>query len=172
MKVENYLSQRRSAILKKWLDQILDTYPDDAKRFLKEQKDPFANPVGSTISKEIHHLYDEFLKGADPEKMSPILDRIIRIRAIQDFLPSQAIAFIFILKGIIRDEFKSGTAEGPAWDDLMVIENRIDRMALLGFDIYMACREKLYEIRAKEEKNQVSGLLKRAGLIVDINEAR
>ena len=167
MNVENFLSQKKSTILKKWLDQILDTYPDDAKRFLKEQKDPFANPVGSTISKEIHHLYDQFLKGVDPEKISPILDRIIRIRAIQDFSPSQAIAFIFILKGIIRDEFKPGSEEGPTWDDLVVIENRIDQMALLGFDIYMKCREKLYEIRANEAKNQVSGLLRRAGLMVD-----
>jgi len=167
MNVENFLSQKKSTILKKWLDQILDTYPDDAKRFLKEQKDPFANPVGSTISKEIHHLYDQFLKGVDPEKISPILDRIIRIRAIQDFSPSQAIAFIFILKGIIRDEFKTGSKERPTWDDLVVIENRIDQMALLGFDIYMKCREKLYELRANEAKNQVSGLLKRAGLMVD-----
>ena len=100
MNVEKFLYEKKSTILKKWLDQILDTYPDDAKRFLKEQKDPFANPVGNTISREIQHLYDEFLKGIDPEKMSPILDRIIRIRAIQDFSPSQAVSFIFILKGI------------------------------------------------------------------------
>jgi hypothetical protein len=41
-------------------------------------------------------------------------------------------------------------------------------MALLAFDVYMARREKLYEIRSNEAKNQVSNLLKKAGFICEI----
>jgi hypothetical protein len=42
-------------------------------------------------------------------------------------------------------------------------------MALLAFDIYMKCREKVYEIRANEAKSQVSGLLRKMGLLCDVS---
>ena len=48
------------------------------------------------------------------------------------------------------------------------MESRIDDLALLAFDVYMNCREKLYEIKANEAKNQVSRLLKKAGMIVEL----
>ena len=57
----------------------LETYPKDTLRFLKKQKNRFANPVGSTISKEIENIYEELLKGIDVERVSPILERIIKI---------------------------------------------------------------------------------------------
>jgi len=41
-------------------------------------------------------------------------------------------------------------------------------MVLRGFDLYTNCRERIYEIRAKEAKNQVSRLLQRAGLLCEI----
>ena len=50
----------------------------------------------------------------------------------------------------------------------MDFETKIDELALLAFDIYMTHKKKLYEIRANQAKNQVSKLLKRAGLICEI----
>jgi hypothetical protein len=44
------------------------------------------------------------------------------------------------------------------------IESRIDGLALLCFEVYMKRREKLYELRINEVKNQVSGLMRRTGL--------
>ena len=166
MALEKLLRQKKSAIIKKWVHHVLETYPVDAKRFLIEQKDSFANPVGTTLSKEIASLYETFLEGMDADRLSPTLDRIIRIRAIQDFTPSQAVSFIFDLKRIIRSEIK-----GEARDlsgELSALESDLDDLALLGFDIYMRCREKLYEINANEAKNRVSRLLRKAGLICEI----
>ncbi|WP_157067602.1 hypothetical protein [Desulfosarcina cetonica] len=40
-------------------------------------------------------------------------------------------------------------------------------MALVAFDIYVACREKIFELKATESRNQFFGSLKRAGLIVE-----
>ena len=34
----------------------------------------------------------------------------------------------------------------------MIFEARIDKLALLALDIYMKCREKIYEIRLNEVK--------------------
>ncbi len=165
--LESLLLQRRSAILKRWFDAILDTYPPDTQRFLKKQKDRFANPVGTTLFKEMEELYQETLQGFDRERLSAILDRIIRIRTVQDFSPSGAVGFLFALKGIIRSEIhpESGDA-AREWIDL---EERIDGLALLAFDIYMQCKEKVFEIRVKETQNQVSRLLRKTGMFCELS---
>jgi len=170
MKLETLLTQNRSTIVNRWLDQILDTYPDDTHKFLKKQKNQFANPVGYTLSEEIDRLYTELLQGIDSDRATSILDRIIRIRAIQDFSPSQAVGFILRLKEVIREKLETEIQENRLSDELILFESRIDDLILLAFEVYMRCREKLYEIRANETKNQVYRLLKKADLISEIPE--
>ena len=170
MKLEKLLSEKGPAVLDRWLKLILESYPADAQRFLKKQKDPFANPVRHTISKEIESIYEELLKGVDRDRVSPFLDRIIRIRAVQDFSPSQAIAFIFLLKKVIREALGKEIAEYQLSDDLLVLESKIDDLALIAFDVYMGCREKLYSLSAKEARNQVYRLLQKKGLMAEIPE--
>jgi len=164
MELKNLLLQKSSTILEKWFDLILETYPADTKRFLKQQRDRFANPVGTAISQEIEHLFQELVKGVEADKAYSSLDRIIRIRAVQDFPPARAVAFVFMLKGIIRSEVGRDLRDQDLVDQLLAFESRIDDLGLLAFDIYVKCREKLYEIRVNETRNQVSGLLRKAGL--------
>ena len=168
MKLQAILTQNAPAVVKTWIRITLDTYPTNAKRFLNEQKDPFANPVGHTLSQEIENIYFELLKGLNPENVSSFIDYMIKIRAVQDFSPSQAISFIFLLKKAIRGELKKEIQENRLQDECMDFETKIDELALLAFDIYMTHKKKLYEIRANQAKNQVSKLLKRAGLICEI----
>ena len=172
MKLTKLLAQKKAPIVRRWLDLTFETYHADAQRFLRKQKDRFANPVGTTISKEIENLYDELIEGLEPERVSPLLDRIIRIRAVQDFSPSLALAFVFLLKKAIKEEIQEEILEDPLSEDLSIMESRIDDLALLAFDIYMNCREKLYDIRANEAKNQVSRLLQKAGMISEIPEQK
>jgi hypothetical protein len=168
MKLEAILRQKAPAVVKRWIRMTLDTYPSDAKRFLNEQKDPFANPVGHTLSQEMENIYLELLKGLNPETVSSFLDYMIKIRAVQDFTPSQAVAFTFFLKKAIREELKKEIRENRLQDECLDFETRIDELALLAFDIYMTHKKKLYEIRANQAKNQVSKLLEQAGLICEI----
>ena len=169
MKLEELLLQRATQILKRWAALVFETYPSDAQRFLKKQKDPFANPVGNTLSRGMETFLHEFLGEADPEKLAHALDGIIRVRAIQEFSPSGAVRFIFLLKRIIREETEQEIRERRIPPkELLALESRLDDAALAGFDVYMGCKEKVYEIRAREAQNRVSGLLRRAGLIADI----
>lgn len=168
--LENLLLPKKKAILKKWFDLIVETYPEETSRFLRREKDPFANPVGSTIAKGIEEVFEELLKGNDTDRFTSFLDRIIRVRAIQDFTPSQAIAFIFLLKKVVREEAEKEIREKNLSDELVRFESKIDALALLSFDIYMKCREKLYEVRANEVKNRYLYLLKRANLLYEIPE--
>jgi hypothetical protein len=168
MKLQEILAQKAPSVVKTWLRMTLETYPADAKRFLNEQKDPFANPVRHSLSQEMENIYFELLRGFNPENVSSFLDYMIKIRAVQDFSPSQAVAFIFFLKKAIREKLKREIQENRLQNECMDFETRIDELALLAFDIYMIHKKKLYEIRANQAKNQVSRLLERAGLICEI----
>jgi len=172
MDLEKFLTQNKSSILKKWFNSILDTYPAETANMLKKEKNQFANPVGSTIYQGMDGLYQELIKGIDPETISPFLDRIIRIRAIQDFSPSRAIAFVFTLKDLVRAQMEGADTRQDALStsDMALFETRIDQLALIAFDIYMQCREQLYEIRVDEVKNRSHRLLQRANLLAEIPE--
>ena len=144
---------------------ILDTYPADTSRIFKRDKDRFTNPVGYTISQEIITLYDELLHDMNHEKISTCLNNIIRIRSVQDFPPSQAIAFIFLLKKVIREELVGEIEERQALKQLSEFESRIDKLALLALDIYVQCREKVHQIvigEVKAEREMAMRLLEKA----------
>ncbi|MFH1293539.1 MAG: RsbRD N-terminal domain-containing protein, partial [Pseudomonadota bacterium] len=98
------------------------------------------------------------------------LENIIRIRSIQDFKPSQAIGFVLQLKKLVREMLESKAPINGLSGELQAFENRIDDIALLAFDIYSQCRQKIYEIRVNEVKNQLGRLLKRANLTFEIPE--
>lgn len=168
MTLEKILLQKREDIQGRWLECLLNTYATDARRFFRKQKDHFANPVGTTFDAELENLLLAFLERADGETLRPILDRILRMRAVQDFDPSRGLSFLFSLKDIVREVAEKEILEQNLAREVVELEARIDRMALLAFDVYMGCRETLYELKANQMKNQVSGLLRRAGLISEI----
>jgi hypothetical protein len=81
MNLANFLSEKRSRIVKKWSNLLIETYPDDTQRFLKKERDQFANPVGHVISKEIGALFDELLKDGDTNKIYSCLQNIAAEKA-------------------------------------------------------------------------------------------
>jgi hypothetical protein len=170
MSLEKLLQQKKSVILERWFDSILETYPTDTKRFLLKKKNRFANPVAHEISRGIEEIFDNILKGENSEDVSPFLDKIIRIRAVQDLSPSQALGFIFHLKKLIREELAENMGESRISEDVWELERKIDAMGLMSLDIYTKCREKLYELRVKEVKNRVGKLIERANMMCGIPE--
>jgi len=165
MDLNKLLKEKKSAFLKRWFNFIVETYPDEATRFLKYQKDRFANPVGHALTQALDRLFEEVVCGVDPQRAAPALDQIIRIRAIQNFSPSQAVAFVFFLKTVIREALEEDIKQSGIKEELLVIETRIDQLALLAFDQYMGCREKLYDLKANELHRQTYRLLQRAKII-------
>jgi hypothetical protein len=148
--LSDLLLEKRGAIVQQWVHLTLATYPADAGRFLREEKDPFANPVGSTIAQVLQSVFGELLTETQPDRLRTLLDGVVRIRSVQDFSPSQAIGFIFLLKPVIREELGKAAGEGPIAKELLEFEARIDQVALLAFDLFMQCREQIFEIRVKE----------------------
>jgi len=130
----------------------MDSYPADASKLLKQDKDRFDNPIGYSVSQEIKAIYEELLSDMHSDKLLSSLDNIIRIRAVQDFTPSQAIAFIFKLKKAVRDELGHEIRSNKIFKELLDFESRIDELALFALDLYVKCREKIHEIRVGEVK--------------------
>ncbi len=168
MSLADLLAEKRVSVVRKWCNLVLETYPEQSRKFLKKQKDRFANPVGRTIVEGIESIYDELLHEANSDKISLYLDNIIRVRAVQDFSPSRSINFVFGLKRIIREALKEEILQGDISKELLAFESRIDGLALLCFDIYSQCRQRLSDIRVNEVKNQSARLLKMAGLVYEI----
>ena len=168
MNLKQHLKEKKPDILKKWFDAIAGTYPGDTASFLKKQKAQFTNPVGYTLSEGMDHLFEGLLQGLLPDEVSRYLDSIVRIRAIQDFSPSEAVAFIFQLKKTVRKELGSEIlAQQGASEELKAFESAIDDLALYAFDLYMKCREKIYELKANEARSMTFRLLQQAHLIVN-----
>ena len=171
MKLNNLLLDKKSAIVKKWLNEIYDSYPVNTSQFLKGQKDRFLNPVGHTFSEAIEGLYDEIiLSEGNSEKLLILLDNIIRIKAVQSPNPSEAVSFIFLLKNVIRKKLKKEIKGYHLFEEMQFIESRVDDIALLAFNIYMKCKEQIYDIRVNEVKKMSFRLLKSANLITDMSD--
>ena len=153
MRLNNLLAERKTAIVKKWFSLTIETYPPDTAKFLQSKNDPIANPVGRTIYHGLEELFDELLKGIDHETAINLIDPVIRIRTVQNYSPSQAIGFIFFLKKVIRENFHKEIFEEELLDELLAFESKIDELGLIAFNVYMKCKEKIYEIKANEMKN-------------------
>jgi hypothetical protein len=158
--VWEHLELKSPQILGKWSRLICETYPADTIGFLQSEADRFVNPVGYVISQEVKAIFDELLHGMDPARLTAYLTEIIKIRAVQEFTPSQAVGITFLLKKAVREELADEIEADRSCSELLDFESRVDTLALLAFDIYMKCREKVCDIRVNEITNQRDSVLR------------
>jgi len=164
MGLHEILRENRDEIVARWFERTIDTYPSDARRFFRNLDDPISNPVGSTIFRGMSEAFDRVLEGGDldTEGVRAALDDIMRVRAVQEFTAAMAVSFVFDLKVIVRHALGTQIGEKRIVEDFLTFEGRIDKLALLAFNIFMQCREKIYELRAWEFKNRTARILQRA----------
>jgi hypothetical protein len=166
MRLEKLIAKQKKQILSKWFEVLAATYPADTARFLKANPDGFTNPVGGTARRSMESLLDALIRNASPDELTPLLDPLIRIRAVQTmFSPSQATAFILDLKSILRTGLAGKIKDPQDRDDLQAFEQRIDHLLLIAFDIFISCREKIYHLKATEEQSKIYRAFARAGLV-------
>jgi hypothetical protein len=165
MTLVDLLKKEKAVIYKNWLERVFETYPKDTAVFLNKQKDRFANPVGHALSEGIREILEILVEQRDLCDISASLESIVKIRSIQGQPPSDALSFVYFPKRIVREYFKTEIEKLSLFEDLEKFDARIDEMALMAFDIYMSCREKLSDIRVNEVKRQVSQILKRTGFV-------
>ncbi len=163
MNLSELLHKNRDRIEERWRDSIYRTYPIDTVGFMRRQRDEFANPVGQRTSAAVGAIVDAMLtEGLDSEVVKPHLDEIVRVRAVQDFSPSQAVGVIYLLKTVVRDLVRGVDGGESLYGELLQFESKIDSLALLSFENYCICRDQINQLRVDEIKRQHSRLLERA----------
>ncbi len=151
MSLKEILLTNKEKILSLWIDRTLNSYI--ASGFFKSSGDRFANPVGANIREGLTRLFEQVLDKATPKEMLAPLDQVIRIRAVQEFSPSQAVAPILELKWVVRQVLTVGKKKRPSAEELDDFDCDVDRLGLLAFDLYTECREQLYKNRVHEIKS-------------------
>ncbi len=151
MNLAETLQEKKKQILTLWIDRTLDSYSSSG--FFKKSLDNIANPIGTNIRDGLSKIFDYLLEGADSENFVKPLDQVVRIRAIQDFSPSQAIVPFLELKWVIRQVLNDSNKTKHLVHDLTELDCEIDRLALAAFDKYVECREQLYRVRINELKS-------------------
>jgi hypothetical protein len=163
------LNTRRSEIIKGWFDHVIKTYPADSARFLVNVKDPFANPVGATTLQSLDDVFSALVSGKTCDELIPLLDPVIRIRAVQEFSPSASVSFVLHIKTLVRDLFeKEIKAGGISRSDLESFDSKVDGLCLIAFDIYMGCREQIFRFRADHVKSRTLKLLEKADILCEV----
>ena len=150
MELGTLLKRKKPAILKKWLGEIFDTYPSDTSRFLQGEQDIFANPVGHAIAANAEHLLNGLIKKDAIVSLSAYLEQIIRIRAVQDFTPSEAVSFIGSLKTAITGRLKTEIHKYNLWDEWGEFETRIDSLTQCAYELHTEMKKRIDLIRTKE----------------------
>ena len=161
MTFNDLLMEKRTAILDRWRNAILESYPPDTSKFLKSEKDRFNNPVGDIVRRDTEIIIDQLLHGKRFNGSPQFPQDLIKIRAVHDFSAAEAISFIFALKKVIKEEISNDVSQYLG--DFLELETRIDELALVAFDVYMRSRETIHEIRVGEIKRRSQAALQASG---------
>jgi hypothetical protein len=164
MKLTELLTQNKPKIVDLWLQHVLESFPPETARFYKNIKDRFDNPMGYRLNQAMPALFEALLQGMARDDLMARLDEVISVKAIQNVSPSQALAFLFTLKNVVREVLARELAQADLAAELHEFDLTVDGMALLGFDVYTQRREKLCEIKVDEFKRRVGGLLRKSGV--------
>ncbi len=148
-------SETRRLIAERWLERLLRTYPENSSRILHVEKDPFRNPIGHAFKEGLSILVEEVFGGMNAARIAAAMDSIVRIRAVQDFTARQTVSFVFLLREIAREQVPDDE------EILKTLDQRVDELALIAFDLFTSCREKLCEIKAGELKRSMYVQLRR-----------
>lgn len=158
------LKSRKDTLCKRWFEAIVDAYPGETSRFLKKNKDQFANPMGNTLSKGTAEIVEALLAGAELSAMQKPVADIVRVRAIQNFEPATVVSFVLVLKKVVRDLLEPEWSERATVEGFLEFSAKIDQVCLLACNELVACREKISELKVNEVKRRVSNVLKHSPL--------
>jgi len=150
MTLRDFLEEKKSIILQRWFDRILEDYPLETQPFFRENKSPYSNPIGFTLRRGMKGIIDEILKPAGLEEARAILEPVMKVRAVENLPPSQGGNFILPLREVVAEIVRDQERRN-LWDqEWLELNSRITQLALLGINLYSECREKVNQLRIKE----------------------
>jgi len=165
MGLNEAIEARSVELAQKWAELMLGTYPAETQVVWRNNRDQFSNPVGEAIRTAATELIPLLLAWNDAVAVANALERIVKIRAVQDFSPGQALSFVFLLKKLLRQEFTAELSARGELEELLRFETKVDNLAVIAFDLYVAAREQISRMRVEEVKRAQVNILRRANLM-------
>ncbi len=162
MELKQILKKNKESYIKKWFHATIDTYPQQTAKFLGKDSNRFDNPVGATTHETIEDVFNLILEDFNQEMLEKALDPVIRIRAVQAFSASEAVSFVFALKGIGENIIDANL--------IREFDKLVDKIALAAFNRFMKCREEIFLLKATESKRRIHRAFERAGLVAELTE--
>lgn len=169
MTLRELLIKNKNALCSRWFDIMADTYPPETGKFLRSKKNQFDNPVGSAVRSGMDSIFDYLVAGkAADEELKKLLDHMVRVRAIQDFSPTLAIGFLLEIKPVIREALGKDIERHGLHKEMVKLEAMVDLLMLDAFEIYVACRETLFDLRSKELRSMYAQAIKHSGMLCEV----
>ncbi|WP_202320237.1 hypothetical protein [Archaeoglobus neptunius] len=134
--------------LKNWIESVLSGYSVKPVFEVVE----YIEDAGGGILDGFLMAYEG--KSVD-EKVEEAIDNLMRFLATdRNLSPSESIRLVFRLRDMIADGLRLSVSEKFEFN------RRTEDLILKAFDAYMACREKIFELRLKEKENDIEMMRK------------
>lgn len=143
-----------ATVEERWLAAAAAAYGGLIAEQALVERDPFRNPIGHTLRRNLTALVREFFGAMDEATIDAAFAEIMALRSIQDLSVDRAVGFVFTLRGIVLEQTPQ-----PQFTD---VEGRVDRLALSAFRQYLACRERLSELKLNEQLRAIGVARRRA----------
>ena len=165
-RLKEVLRAHEKELLTGWFEQMLNSYPVEARKYFKKVNSDFTNPVGANLYHCLDKLLHTLLSDApDADTVNENVHMILRIKAVQEVLPSQAVSFVPALKQVVEQvcgkALQSANLSTQEWLDFY---SDLDTVALYAFDSYSESRELIYKMRL-DQIRQTNDILVRADLV-------
>ena len=151
------LKSKKKRILDIWRDKIFEKYP------IK----PTIPEIIDYVEECTEKIFDKFIEvynGGSFEGVEEAVDDLMRYLAVDSQLSAgESIEYIFFLKEIILKEFS------PSMDDFIKVSRIVDKLASMAFDIYVKCREHIFELRL-EQKEEEKKMLERIIYFAEVSK--
>ncbi|MCB2213145.1 RsbRD N-terminal domain-containing protein [bacterium] len=150
------LREKRDNLIKGWQGAVRETYPKGNRIKFTQRPQEFNDPIGHLLNRDLPVLVDLLLDGdMDKPELQAHLEPLCRLRSVQDFTPAGAMGFVYAMKKLVRESLSESELNEPGLlAELLAFESRIDRLAMYAFDLYVSCREELFELRANEARRR------------------
>ena len=136
MSTEDIISARRDAAIQKWTEAVFAMYPFETTGFIRTQRDQFANPVGHATRAAGEQIYDAVTgRDVDMEKVHASVAALIRIRAVQDLKPEQAVGVLYLYKSVLRELLLADMLAAGDVQGFLDMGDRLDTLCLMAFNL-------------------------------------
>jgi len=165
--MQEYLEENEWKVLKKWKALFWESFGEESKRFFTKEVDRFQNPFGYRVDECFEGILRQVFGDFDWEVISPYLERLIQMRAVQEREASKALHLFLQLKRVVREELGEKILDKFGIEEFLKLEDRINALLIKAFDYFMDFRERLFQLKYDEWKRNNFLLLKKAGVAFD-----